>query len=675
MNKNIRKKNIKDIVNKRIDIYQVAVYVSFLILTISIGNIIILKNSYYTELLQKKTSNVYEFATVPRGRIYDRNYNLLVDNKEVATIYYLKPNKITARKELDISKMVANILKVDYKKLTERMLKDYYLVENSKECNSLITNEEWDKYYDRKLNDNDIYYLKLSRITIEMLNKYSENDKEAAYIYYLMNNGYSYEEKIIKKDDLTDEELASIADNLEELSGIYIKYDWERVYPYGDVFRSILGNISKISKEDKDYYLDKGYSLNDIVGVSYLEKQYEDILKGTKGTYKIENDEIVTLSKGERGNDIVLTIDIKLQQEIEKILTNEIINMKKDPNTDLFNHIYVVIKDPQSGEILAMAGREVIKLNGNWNSYDVTPQVLTNPVTPGSIVKGASMLVGYNENAIKIGEYQVDECIKLYSKPKKCSWITLGRINDITAISQSSNVYQFKTAMKVAGLNYYYNANLTDTNGALEKYRKTFNEFGLGVKTGIDLPVDSIGNIGKSDAIDLLLNYTIGQYDTYTTMQISEYMSTLATGGTRYKPHLLKEIHAPDDKEKIGTLIYETEKEIASTVVTKEEYIKRVQLGFREATTTGLAVRYMGNAYKTAGKTGTSETFADTNGDGIIDTPTITNSFVGYYPYDNPKMSIAIIFPNIVSSDSSRRTYGNIRTTREIVNKFFELYG
>ena len=83
----------------------------------------------------------------------------------------------------------------------------------------------------------------------------------------------------------------------------------------------------------------------------------------------------------------------------------------------------------------------------------------------------------------------------------------------------------------------------------------------------------------------------------------------------------------------------------------------------------------MGNAYKTAGKTGTSETFADTNGDGIIDTPTITNAFVGYYPYDNPKMSIAIIFPNIVSSDSSRRTYGNIRTTREIVNKFFELYG
>lgn len=674
MNKNKRKKNIKEKINKRIDICQIVIYVSFFIIVISLSNIILFKKDYYMEMLKTMTSNTYEYATVPRGRIYDRNYNILVDNEEVATIYYLKPSKVKASFELNTALKLANILEVDYKKLTERMLKDYYLVDKG-DTNSLITDEEWDKYYDRKLNDNDIYYLKLSRITTDMLDEYTEVEREASYIYYLMNNGYSYEEKVIKKGSLSDLEIASISSNLEELDGIYIKYDWERVYPYGDVFRSILGNISKISKEDKNYYLEKGYSLNDIVGVSYIEKEYEDFLRGTKGTYKIENNETVMLSKGERGNDIVLTIDIKLQQEIEKILTKEIITMKSDANTNLFNHIYVVIQDPRNGEVLAMAGREVVKINGLWNSYDVTPQVLTNPITPGSIVKGASMIVGYNENAIKIGEYQVDECIKLYSKPRKCSWVTLGRINDITAISQSSNVYQFKTAMKVAGLNYYYNANLTDTNGALEKYRKTFNEFGLGVKTGIDLPFDSVGNIGKSDAIDLLLNYTIGQYDTYTTMQISEYISTLATGGTRYRPHLLKEVHAPDNKNELGTLIYQTEKEVMSTVETKKEYIERVQLGFREATTTGLAVRYMGNAYKTAGKTGTSETFADTNGDGVIDTPTITNSFVGYYPYDDPKMSIAIIFPNIVSSDSSRRTYGNIRTTREIVNKFLELYG
>ena len=131
---------------------------------------------------------------------------------------------------------------------------------------------------------------------------------------------------------------------------LYISF----AYLYGDVFRSILGNISYISREDKDYYLSLGYSLDDIVGISYIEKQYEEILRGEKGTYTIENDEVVTLNKGSRGNDIVLTIDIELQQEIEKILEEEIIKTKKEPSTGLFNHAYVVIKEPNTGEILVM---------------------------------------------------------------------------------------------------------------------------------------------------------------------------------------------------------------------------------------------------------------------------------------------------------------------------------
>lgn len=676
MKKGKYKKDIKKVIDKRINIFKAVIYVSFIILIVAFGNIVIFKNSYYSSILEKMTSNVYEFSTVPRGRIYDRNYNVIVDNKEVATIYYLKPNKIDSQEEISAAKRLAIILDLDYYRVTERMLKDYFLVENSELARGLITKEEWEKYDNRKLSSDDIYYLKLSRITKEMLDKYSEEEKKGAYIYYLMNNGYSYEEKVIKKGDISDLELAKVSDDLENLNGFYIKYDWERVYPYGDVFRSILGNISKISKEDKDYYLSRGYSLNDIVGVSYIEKQYEDVLRGVKGTYKIENDEVVPLSKGERGSDIVLTIDIRLQQEIEKILEEEIIKMKNEPGTEFFNHVYVVIKEPQTGEILAMIGKQVIKKDGNYNVYDVTPGVLTNPITPGSVVKGASILVGYNEGVIKIGEYQVDECIKLYSKPKKCSWQSLGRINDITALSQSSNVYQFKTAMKVAGFDYSYNAKFTaDTKEAFAKYRKTFNEFGLGVKTEIDLPVDGVGNVGTGSEIDLLLNYTIGQYDTYTTMQLSEYISTVATGGIRYRPHLLKEVYKSDNGNELGTLIYKTEKEIINKVNTKSEYIQRVQLGFREVMTTGLGKRYMGDVPYPAGKTGTSESFFDTDGDGVIDTPTLTNSFVGYYPFDNPKMSIAITFPNIVSSDSNSRSYGNIRVTRMISNKFFELYG
>lgn len=672
MNKN--KKNIRIAIDKRINILEKFIYISFTILIVFLINITIFNNGYYKELLTRLTIDTYEFESAPRGRIYDRNYNLIVDNKEVAKLVYLKPNKITTQEEIKIAKNLADLIEVNTSKITNRMLKDYWIAKNPDESNNLITKEEWEKYDNRKLTNEDIYYLKLSRIDTSKFENY--NEKESAYIYYLMNNGYFYEEKTIKKENLTDLEIAKISDNLEKLKGLYIKYDWERIYLYGNTFRSILGNISKITKEEKSYYLSKGYSLNDIVGISYIEKQYEDYLKGIKGTYRIVDDEIISITNNKRGNDIVLTIDINLQQEIEKILEEELISAKNDPSTSLFNHIYVVIKDPNTGEILAMAGKQVKKSNGVYNMYDITPGVLTNPITPGSVVKGASMLVGYKENAIKIGEYLKDECIKIYSKPQKCSWRTLGKINDITALSQSSNVYQFKVAMKVAGYNYTYNGKFNDAKDAFFKYRRLFNELGLGVKTQIDLPVDGIGNVGNKTDSDLLLNYVIGQYDTYTTMQLSEYISTIAANGIRYKPHLLKEVYKSDNQKELGTLLYKQEPQIINKLDIEESYIKRVQLGFREVMTTGLGKNFMRGVKNPAGKTGTSESFMDTNSDGKIDTPTLTNAFVGYYPYENPKMSIAITFPNIVdNSKENARSYANIRITRRISNKFFELYG
>lgn len=139
-------------------------------------------------------------------------------------------------------------------------------------------------------------------------------------LYNLMNKGYSYAEKIIKNKDVTEKEYAIISENISNLSGFNTKLDWERIYPYGDVFRSILGKISSnsqgIPKELVDDYLSKGYSLNDRVGISYLEYQYEDYLKGEKAKYKLNSDNSYELvSEGKRGNDIVLTIDINLQKK------------------------------------------------------------------------------------------------------------------------------------------------------------------------------------------------------------------------------------------------------------------------------------------------------------------------------------------------------------------------
>lgn len=156
----------------------------------------------------------------------------------------------------------------------------------------------------------------------------------------------------------------------------------------------------------------------------------KDYLRGKKEVYKVLNrHELELVSDGKRGNDIVLTIDIELQKQVEEILKKEIIETKSQPNTQYYDRSFVVIQDPNTGEILAMAGKQALPDgNGGYRIIDYTAGVVTSPMTSGSVVKGASMLVAYNQGAIKIGEYQQDECIKLAGTKQKCSWKTLGRI-------------------------------------------------------------------------------------------------------------------------------------------------------------------------------------------------------------------------------------------------------
>ena len=135
---------------------------------------------------------------------------------------------------------------------------------------------------------------------------------------------------------------------------------------------------------------------------------------------------------------------------MERILTEQVLSAKNEPNTEYYDHSSVVIQDPDTGEILAMASKKVV----GDKVVDNTTSILTSPITPGSVVKGASMLVGYNTGAVQIGEYMVDECIKVAGAPEKCSSATLGRIDDITALAKSSNVYQFKAAIRVNGQEY-----------------------------------------------------------------------------------------------------------------------------------------------------------------------------------------------------------------------------
>ena len=684
LNKKIKlgNKNLSEIISKRNIFIEVLLIFFFIIIGIRLFKLQIIDYNTYLDKLTIATEKTVEGDSAPRGRIYDRNYNLLVDNEAIKTIYYKKQSGITTDKEIELAYKVGEILEINYQKLTEYRLKNFYYLNNIDKCRELITDSEWQQKEERKLSDKDIQNLIFERITEEDLSVYTDKDKEAAYIYYLMNKGYSYAEKIIKNKDVTESEYAIISENIDSLGGFNTKLDWERIYLYGDTFKSILGTVSSdtqgIPEELASDYLEKGYSLDDRVGISYLEYQYEDYLKGTKAIYKVgNNNKYELVSFGKRGNDIVLTIDIELQTYLEKVLSEEVIATSYEPNTKYYNRSFAIISNPNTGEILAMAGKQ-LRINENGGKYvvDYTPGIVTLPVTPGSVVKGASMLVGYKYGAINIGTIQKDECIKIKDTNEKCSWKTMGDIDDLYALRYSSNVYQYKIAINVGEGNYEYNKALKINESAFDKYRKMYQSFGLGVKTGIDLPIESLGYTGTSTLPGHLLDFSIGQYDTYTPIQLSQYINTIANGGDRLKPYLLKEVYSPSvNKEDVfGELIYATNKEVLGKIDVDKEYIDRVKLGFNQVVTDGLGYGYMGNYYDSSGKTGTSQSFIDTDNNGMIDTETITTSFVGYSPSNNPQISIVVVSPDISTPNSDYQSNATKRISAKLVNKYFELY-
>lgn len=667
------------IINRRINIYLFVVYLIFFIILVRLFYLMIIQNKYYSKKLKEENDVVIEKEQAPRGRIYDRNYNLLVDNKAVKMLVYSKDVNIKSSDEVKLADKVSKLIDIDYSKINDNMIKNYLLVKNYDKLSKRISNKETKEFKEKRYTNDKINEVIKNKIKKEELN-ISEEDKKSSYLYYLMNKGYSYDDKIIKSKNITNDEYSYFKENESNLKGFKIKTTWERVYPYGDVFKIILGSVSDIEEgiplELKEEYLKKGYSLDDRVGLSYIEKEYEDILRGTKNKYKkLNRGKLKLIEKGKRGKDIVLSIDINLQKEVENILSEEVVKAKSEPNTKYYNHSFVVIENPNTGEILAMSGKKV----ENGRVIDYTPALLTSPMTPGSVVKAASMLVGYNEGAIKIGEYMNDSCIKIASTPKKCSWRNLGRINDIDALALSSNVYQFKTAIRVAGSSYNENMGFKIRNDAFNTYRKMYHSFGLGVKTEIDLPIESTGYTSKNETPGLLLDFVMGQFETYTPIQLSQYVSTIANDGKRLKPHLLKEIHSSSSTDEIGKLESEVEPKLLNTVNSEEKYFKRVKEGLHAVTMSsyGLGRNYIESIHDPSGKTGTSQSFLDTDNDGVIDTETISTAFIGYAPTNNPQVTFTVTSPDSSHPNSSinYNSLVNMHITQKVSKKYYEIYG
>ena len=625
----------------------------FLIIIVRIININVVNKNKYIDLYDRKVNNyVYGYSS-PRGRILDRNGKVLVDNIGIKTLFYKKQKNVKQKDELEIAYKLAEIINI---KINNNVLKEFWIIKNNN-GEELLTNEEKKLYELRKLNSDDIKKLKLDRITDDMLDKFNEIDKKAATIYFLMNKGYSYENKIIYKN-INDIEYTKIVES--NLKGVFVELTWERIYNYEDTLKDIFGTIGYIPVENKEEYIKDNYDLNDVVGLSYLEKY----LRGEKDLYKINSDNTLNKIKdGKKGNDLVLSIDIDVQLELEKIIKDNILSAKKRKNTDYFSEAYAIIGNPKTGEIIALSGQKLIDYDKKVFK-NVNTNIINTSYTVGSVVKIGTISAGYKNKVIDIGTSVNDSCIKLYQVPIKCSYSRLGKVNDMTAISKSSNYYQFNIALGLTGSKYKYNMKLNTTNDDFEKFRSMFREYGLGTITGIDLPNETIGIIGTNTKSDLLLNLSIGQYDTYTPIELFQYVNTIASNGERRKPQLMKEI------ENVERNNYD----ILNKVSLEEKYINRLKDAMHLATTSGTARGYINSKYNPVGKTGTSETFIDSNNDGVMDTKTTSIAFIGFAPYDNPMYSIVVMAPNLYVNRNYN--YGKVYITRfiskDITNFLFE---
>ena len=479
-----------------------------------------------------------------------------------------------------------------------------------------------------------------------------------------VNNSYKYED-IILKDNLDEKEISLVLNS--DVKGLFIKESFDRFYPYKDTLKNVLGSVGPIQKENKNYYLKKGYKLYEKVGISGLEKEYEEYLNGTNAKYKVNNDNSLTLvSEGKKGSDLYLSIDINLVNEINKIIKEELVKAKKHLNTQYLNDAFVIVGNPKTSEVYSLNGQRYL----NDNTFtDISLNNINSAFTMGSVVKGATISVGYKYNLIEKGKKILDGCVKLKNKTEKCSFKELGYLDDVSALKMSSNYYQFLIAISLLGKKYIPNMNLNASEKEFNIYRDMLSSYGLGIITGIDLPNEKPGLKGNIISDDLLLNLAIGQYDTYTPIELFNYINTLAMKGKRISPSLVNEIKNND------FIIYKNKHDVVDNVQISNDDFNQIHKGFYEVMNNGTGLGFMNKNLLPAGKTGTSESFIDTDSDGKIDTKTLTLTMAGFFPYDDPKISLIVVCPNTSHNNGKNKDYIYYLTSkisRRITNIFNE---
>lgn len=637
--------------------------------------------AYYEESQNNQASN--QTVTAARGNILDRYGRVLVSNREC---YNLKisdtrlfsdevedPNAVI----LEMINMVeaAGETYIDDLPITKEPPFEY--TDMTALQRTLLT-----AYLDSKGLDEDTTAVELMsyfRTRYDIANSYNaEEMRKIASVRYALNVRYS-----INTNPYVFVEDASI-DLISDLMGVVgnvVEVETSYVREYNTQYAAhILGYVQAMSEEDMEKYRpqdeNSGYDYDTKVGRDGVEYTFEDWLHGTNGTARVTRTSSGTITSTVYtedpvpGNHVYLTIDIQLQEAVERILETGIYELQLKRDEDNAKYTMegkldevrediqggaIVVVDVKTGEPLAIASYPTFDLSSIIEDYSDLLEAENDPLfnralngayEPGSTFKPCTAIAGLTENIINT-ETQI-ECTGLFTKYADqgyapACWIytqtdgqlTHGYDNVTEAIKDSCNVFFYTVA----------------DNLGIRKLMEYAKNFGLGESTGIELS-ETTGNMANPDNH---LNYDvdswvdgdtvqagIGQSDSmFTPLQLAEYCAAIANGGTRHSAAILKSVRSYDYSRQL----YQKETEVLSTVDSADYNWAAIQRGMyllaNDITSSSSTVYYALSNYSyngvslpVAAKTGTSQLGEDKTNNAI---------FMCYAPFDDPEIAIAIV--------------------------------
>ena len=599
-----------DAIKKKIRIFAILVVVSFLCLWMRIWYLQILKWQYLTGLSE---NNRVRMVTLPasRGMIKDRNGETLVSIRPAFNLY-LTPEDA---RNLDSS----------LEKLAQRISLDQ-----------------------------------------EKLKKKIAQTK-------------SFKEVLIK-GDIPREEVAFVEENNMSLPGIRIRAEPLRNYVFNNLASHTLGYLGEISKASLERLKDPAYRQGDFVGKNGLENIYESLLRGKKGYKEVEVDvsgrELKTLRKlsPESGNNLILTLDVKIQEELEKLMTE---TAEQNMNGS------VVVMKVQTGEIIAITSKPSFDPNKfaagistrNWRDlltdewHPLQNRSIHGQYPPGSTYKIVTAIAGLGEGVIK-----PDTSIfcpghfKLGRGRYRC-WKKSGHgfMNLHDALVQSCDVYFYTIGHRLG----------IDT---IAKYAK---RFGLGRSTRLGLSREKKGLVPTTQwkllnkkepwLLGETISASIGQgFNLVTPIQQVIMMAAVANRGILLKPYLVKRIEGPE-----GQLRQEFFPEIIGQIGVDPDHLEQVRMALRDvvngARGTGKKSRLKNIIV--SGKTGTAQVVRMKSDEELEKGEAIPVKyrdhawFVAFAPYEKPVLAVAII---VEHGGHGGATAGPI--AGKIFKKYFKLY-